>query len=283
MGKATKKYYTCLFVACVAAFIGVFLCHLVNGKTFVWSDDGIPLYLNFLIYEGELIRGLFSGVVSGSYEGFPLYSFSMGYGSDALTSFAGSINDPLNLLSAFCPPRYAEYLYAGLIFVRVYLCAVTFSIYALSRGNRCSASFCGALCYAFSGYAVAWGMLRHPSFLTVMFLFPAVLMGADRVFEKKSPVLLIVSAALSFFTSLYFSYMLVLLLVIYCAVSYFFSSRDKSVKDFALTVCVFSGFLLISFLLAAVMAFPAMLVLLSLGGALIWKRGFLCCTRRDII
>ena len=260
-----KYYYLYLLVACLVGFAGVFSCHLIAGKSFIWASDGIPLYLNFLIYEGELIRSLASGLISGSFEGFPLYSFSLGYGSDAVTPMAGCINDPLNLLSAFCPPEYAEFLYAGLIFARVYLCASAFSFYALGRGNGRAASFCGALCYAFSGYAIIWAMLRHPSFLTVMYLFPIVLAGADKIFKGKSPVLLIVSAALSFFTSLYFSYMLVLLLVIYCAVQYFTSSREKGVKDFACVVLTFVGCLIVSFLLAAIMALPVMLVLLSLG------------------
>ncbi len=259
-----RAYYGLLFVACLVAFGVIAATNILQGTSLIWLSDGEALYYNFFIYEGEMIRSFFASVWQGSVS-FPLYSFGAGYGADILGTMAGCLNDPFNLVSVVVPPAYAEYAFESLVFVRFFLAAVAFSLCALSKGNSRSASFCGSLCYILCGYAVFWGVLRHPNFLNEAILLPLLLLGADKVFEKKSPALFIIAMAGQFFFSVYFSYMVLIVLVIYCLLAYGFRERDKSVRDFLRLLGTFVIYIVTAALIAGVALVPLVLMLTSMG------------------
>lgn len=50
-------------------------------------------------------------------------------------------------------------------------------------------------------------MLRHPNFVDFAVLLPLIFMGADKLFVRKNPLLLILSMAAVFVYSIYFAYM----------------------------------------------------------------------------
>ena len=73
-------------------------------------------------------------------------------GSDILTTLHYYvIGDPLTLLSVFVPEKNTEILYEILIFLRIYLAGITFSIYCFYRKNPKQATFIGSLVYIFAG------------------------------------------------------------------------------------------------------------------------------------
>ena len=64
----------------------------------------------------------------------PMWDMHIGYGSDILTTLHYYvIGDPLTLLSVFVPEKDTEILYELLIFLRIYLSGITFSIYCFYR------------------------------------------------------------------------------------------------------------------------------------------------------
>lgn len=259
-----RVYYGVLLVACLVAFGALVAVNALQGKSLIWLSDGEALYYNFFVYEGEWLRSILASIGQGTCE-IPQYSFDAGYGADILATMAGCWNDPFNLISVVVPPEYAEYAFEALVFVRFFLAAVAFSLYAFSKGNAKSVTLCGALCYVLCGYAVLWGVLRHPNFLNEALLFPLLLLGADKIFEKKSPVLFIGAMALQFFFSVYFSYMVLIVLVVYCAIKYGFSQRQKSVKDFVILVGTFIAFIMVAALIAGIALVPLVLMLTSMG------------------
>lgn len=258
-----RSYYIVLSLVCLIAFLLILSVNLVQGKSLIWIPDGEALYYNFFVYEGELLRGLLGSAGQPDFA-VPLFSFESGYGADLLGTMAGCINDPFNLISVAIPPRYAEYALGALVFVRFFLAACAFSFYALSRGNDRYAALCGSLCYVLCGFSLFWGVLRHPNFLNLAILLPLLFAGADRVFERKSPVLLILSMAAQFAVSVYFSYMAIIVLAVYCLVKYCFAQRRKTIRDFALLVAQFVLFLLIAALLAGIFLVPIVLMLTSM-------------------
>ncbi|MEE0705783.1 MAG: YfhO family protein [Adlercreutzia sp.] len=258
------KYYGLLLVLCVAAFAGITWVHWTSGRSLIWSPDGLALYYNFFVYEGEWLRGIAQSVLQGRFE-VPLYSFNMGYGADVLATMGGCLNDPFNLVSAFCPPRYAEYVLEALIFVRFFLAAITFSWYSFERGRGRAVTLCGSLCYVLCGFVVFWGVLRHPNFLNFAILLPFILQGADRVMAGKAPYRLIGGFFLLFVFSLYFSYMMLVITVAYCLIAFFLGRSSHGIKDLGCMVGKFFGFILLAALLAGLVWVPLFLVLSSMG------------------
>lgn len=224
----------------------------------------MDLYYNFFVYEGEWLRSVVLSILNGRPE-VPMYSFELGYGADVMATMGGCLNDPFNLVSIFCFPEYAEYVFEVLIFLRFIFAAIAFSLYSFSRGRGYSATFFGSLCYVLCGYMVFWGVLRHPNFLNFAILLPLILWGSARILERKSPYLFIIAFALLFSFSLYFAYMMLIITVVYCLLAFFLGAGNRSVKRFLALFGQFVLYTLISFLLVAIIAVPIYLVLSSMG------------------
>lgn len=254
---------TCLFVAVLAAYVGVNAILIASGYVPIWNSDPRQLYLNFFIYEGETIRQAFAGLFSGQGFFLPLYNFDMGYGADVPTSVYGDNSDPLTLLSALVPPEGAEALYEFLAFLRIELAAFAFFYFCRHRGNGEAASAVGTMVYAFCGYALFYSILRHPQFANTLIYLPFVLAGADKVFERGRPHLFVVAMASQFITSLYFCFMICLVLLGYCIIKYAFEVPDKSPHGFMSLAGRLAGFLAIALCIGAVFTVPPILSIVS--------------------
>ncbi|WP_217952360.1 YfhO family protein [Adlercreutzia caecimuris] len=258
------RYFALLFAACLATFALMCAVFIENGRSLLWQNDSLSLYYPLFVYEGQWLRDVFGSIGQPDFA-VPLYSLDIGYGADILATAGGCFNDPLNLISAFCPPEYAEYLFEALIFVRFFLAAAAFSLYCFGHGRGQGPTLCGSLAYVLCGYVVMWGVMRHPNFINLAILLPLILRGADKVFERKSPALLMVSMGLLFFFSVYFSYMTLIALFIYCLIKYFLVPRKRSLRDFAALLGRFVLYLGTAALLAGLFLVPIVLVLTSMG------------------
>ncbi len=231
-----KKYgyfliYTLVFaVACVLAY-SVFI---INDVSFIWvggAQDGYAQHYTALMYIGqwgrEVLRNIF---VNHSFE-IPMWDFSIGYGSDVITSMHYyAFGDPLNLLSILVPSKYTEHLYCFLIILRMYLAGLTFSMFCLKMNRSKWGTLAGAITYVLSGYMVFAG-IRHPFFINPMIYLPLILLGAEKILRKESFCLFVVAVCVGALCNFYFLYMMVIAVVIYVAVRYFTMERQRSVKD----------------------------------------------------
>lgn len=258
------EYFMLLLAVCAIAFVSVTALYALRQKSLVWNFDGLYLYYTFFISEGEWLRDIASSIFSGD-PVFPMYSYDIGLGADLLITASSNFNDPLNLVSAFCPPAIVEYVYAFLIFVRFYLAAASFSLYCFSRGRGKIASMMGAICYVLSGFVIFWGVTRHPNFINLAFYLPLVLMGADKIFAKKNPLLFILSLGGIFLFSLYFGYMVCVSLLLYCLITYFCYPRHRSIRDFFALVLKFAICILCAFAIVGFSSVPMLLSLTSMG------------------
>lgn len=263
--RASAQYYAVLAVGVTAMFLAVFAYHFLTGKTLMWKGDAVSQYYNFFVYEGEWLRQIVASLVAGKGLVVPAFTYDLGYGSDVQTALGGMITDPLNLLSALCPPAYAEGFFCFLIYVRYLLAAVAFSAFCRSRGASRPASFAASLAYVGTGYILFWACLRHPNFLNVAIALPLLFLTADRIFARKSPVPFIATLALTFAFSVYFSYWTCFLFLGYCLIRYFFGPRERSAKDFASLVGRFVVYIVIAFCISAVVSVPMVHALLSMG------------------
>ena len=259
------KYYSVLLLCCFVAFFGLTFVHIIEGKSLICDADALDLYFNFFVYEGDWIRDtIVCFLQTGKFDP-QLYSFNEGLGADVFYTTAGCFNDPFNLLSVLVPSDYAECAFEFLVFLRFYLAAVTYSIYSFSHRHSPGATLCGALCYVGCGFVVFWGVLGHPNFINVTILLPLILLGADKVFKRESPLIFIIAMGFQMAFSVYFTYMTCIVLLIYCLIKCFYILNIRSPKVFLGHFLRFLLYIFIAFLLAGIVAIPEIIALSSMG------------------
>ena len=77
-----------------------------NGKSLVWSHDGIPQHLNSLAYYGRYLREVLHTIFVEHKLELPMWDMNIGYGSDILTTLQicsitiGAQPDPLTVFAS---------------------------------------------------------------------------------------------------------------------------------------------------------------------------------------
>ena len=131
----------------------------------------------------------------------------------------------------------------------------------------------GAFTYVFSGYALYAGS-RHPFFLMPMVCFPLMLLGAEKILSKESPILFISIVFLSFLSNFYFSYMLVILTVIYVAARFFTVKENRNIKTTAITVGKFLLSGTVGVMMSCAVLIPVLIVFLGNDRSGVERSGF---------
>lgn len=205
--------YTGLF-AVLSCF--VFSFFLFSGKSFIRNGDGFYQHIKALTYFGQWLRQVARNLISKHRFLLPEFTLDIGLGTDVITTLHYYVvGDPLNLLSVIVPSDYTVYLYSVLIFVRLYLAGLCFSLYCFNKGLKNKYGIlAGAFVYTFCGFSL-FAAIRHPYFVNPMILLPLLLMGVDKVLAKKRPYLLIVTVGIATVSNFYFLYMLGILTVVY--------------------------------------------------------------------
>ncbi len=255
-GRACYRAYTQLFVPLVVL---VLIAVPLSGRELIWNVDGLSQYYPFFLYEGEWIRGIISGLLSGEGLNIPLWEWSSGYGADVPTTFDVFL-DPLNLVSAITPAFLSEWVFQLLVIVRLYLGGLAFAFYCKTRGESRTGTVLGALLYALCGAGLI--VVRWASGLHAFILFPVVLAGAERILAGKKPWVFVASLTVLAIVSYYFTYMAAILLVGYLAVRVVMVERPHlTVLRFLRWVGVFAGLSVLCALLAGFALAPAVLAL----------------------
>lgn len=259
-----RKTYYCCFNQCLLVMVAaLLLVYLSNAREPIWMTDGLNQYLPYFIYEGEWIRDIFANLINGNGFQPALWSWGLGYGSDTLATL-DVFWDPLNLLSALVPAKYAEYLFSALVFARMWLAGLAFSAYALYRGHGRFATLCGSLTYCFAAPAligVFW-----PGGVTALVMFPLLLLGVEKVLDGENPAVYIIAVALFFTVSYYFAYAACLFLLAYCTARVFGVERSRARK---VTIRVFAAWVGRFFVLLIVGVFIACVALLPSASMLL--------------
>lgn len=244
-----KKYlliYTGIFV--LAAFL-CFIHFWINGKTFVWHNDGYTQHYKALLYFARWMRSVIKEIFINHNFNFSTFSFSFGLGSDAFTTLQYYvIGDPFDILSVFVPSKYMVHYYDFMILMRLYISGLTFSLYAGYMGKKRNAALVGAIAYAFCSFAL-YSSVRHPYFINPMVFFPLLLLGVEKIRNEQKPWLMIAIVAMAAISNFYFFYMLVLLVVFYVLLVSFVpwekgTFKKKIVSIFKIGFYSFTGVLI---------------------------------------
>lgn len=264
--KIHNHYFFVFSIVFVLVGIVAFHPFLWNDRSFIWvgeGKDGLLQHYNALMYLGKWGREIIRGILQGHTLQIPLWDFSIGYGSDIISSLHYyAFGDPLNLLSILVPSKYTEYLYNFLVVFRLYLAGVSFSVYCFYMKKRKTATFISAYVYMFSGY-VLFAFARHPFFINPMIYLPMLFVGAEKIMGKKKPTLLIGIVFLMTISNFYFSYMSLILLVIYVGIQFFTKKHVHLLRE-GLEYCAKFGIpILIGLMMSGVIFFPVIKLLFA--------------------
>ncbi len=262
-----KKKNWAYFASYTAAFIIlsaiIFFRFVLYHKTIIWYQDGVKQHYNVILYYGKYLRQIFSVLVNEHRFELPMWDFSIGLGSDVITTFHYyAIGDPLALLSALVPERFCQYFFFFLYLLRLYLAGLAFSAFSFYHGNGRFSTLTGSFIYVFSAYALVLGLM-HPFFVAPMVWFPLILLGIDKIYGGKNPALFIISTSIAAMSNFYFFYMEIVLAVLYAVYRYFAINKGFRAKSFFLTLAKFALFGLNAFLISAVILLPVLSVMFS--------------------
>ena len=262
-GRVFLLRYTLLFMA-VSALI--FLPFMLCGRSFVNRTDGMTQYLVYLRYMGQYLRNCFREILRGSFS-FPAYDFSIGLGDDIgqIVRF-----HPLDFLSAVVPSGFTEQLYAVILFLRLFLAGLSFSLFAFywrshtqsgEKGEEGSFLpvhpvnvLSGAVVYVFGGY-ILLRVVNHPTYAAPFIVFPLLLTGAEKVMRREGYLLFPAMVFLGFWSNYYFMYIMSWGLLAYVLVRFpelYTARRGRS-------LCILAGRMILLYLLGLVMSFATLL------------------------
>ena len=162
------------------------------------------------------------------------YSFRSGLGINFLSLFSYYLSSPLNLLIIFFKKTQLNMAVSMIIVLKIALSGMTAGIYALS-------SYMVGYCWN-----VMW--------LDAIMIFPIVVMGLERLIDKKDGRLY----CLALFYALYCNYYIAFMICIFAIIWYIFYSF-KSVKQFFFRGISFALYSFLAAGMAAVLLIPAYL------------------------
>ncbi len=266
--KGTYRRYVALYtIVFSVAICCVYYCFWKNGKSFLWGNesrgDGLQQHYTAFVYFGQWGRELLSNFFVSHQLVVPTWDFSIGYGSDIVTTLHYYVlGDPLNLVSLITPMGAAEYVFSALVPVRLYLAGLFFSCFCFRFDKGRAATLCGAISYAFCGFSIYAGV-RHPFFLNPLIYLPLLLLGTERVLHREKPTLYIVAVFIAAVSNFYFFYLLVIFTILYAVFRYFMLYRAHPVKEMTLATLRLGGYALIGVAMAAAILVPVLFAFLG--------------------
>lgn len=247
---APRRYWLHYTLAFAILAIVLMIAQFSRGYDFIWSVDGVKQYYPFFIKFGSWLRESIICLFTG--QPIAQWGWTQGLGQDMIQAMDG-ILDPFNFLAVFFPPQAAEAGYVIACFLRLWVSGAAFSLLSLLRGNDGFPTLLGAITYVFS--ASAMEVFIWPGLGVGFVALPLMLVGVEKLFQQNRPWWLVFSSLYMLFASVYFSYMTLVMLLVYCVVRVVQIENPLTVKAFftwvvKVAVCIALGALLAGISLA---------------------------------
>ena len=268
------KSYSLWF--CLFAFCCVIIFFIINNKSMYTITDGIYQQYVYFMYTGKWIRMFFHNIFIDHVFELPMWDMTIGMGGDSIITFSSVANplaDPMYWISAFIPYKAAEYVFDAVIILKLYAAGLSFSYFAYCKKNPVSSIVAGAMVYAFS--SVIFIGFTQVSFINIYYLFPLLMTGVDRLWTRKGYKLYVVMLALNMINSYYFTYMMSLLILLYCALRFIAEKELHSVRTFIRLIIRFITFTIPGIAIGLGLQLPAMIHLAGIDRlAVKWETVF---------
>ncbi len=204
-----KRYYLIFTIVFLLLFSFIHLYLALNGKTNINAlNDGMNQHFRSLLYYSDCLKNGIKSLFIDHKFVFPLWSFSIGEGSDVISVLHNeTIGDPLMLLSVFFPAKNEYVFYLFNAFIRIYLAGLFFSelCFYFNKYNQ-YAVLAGSLVYSFCFWALN-SITMHVQFLTPLMYMPLFILGIEKIINNDKPYLFIITVFLGSISFIYYFYM----------------------------------------------------------------------------
>lgn len=256
LAKSIKKYYALFLPPLLTLAVILYTFKICNMYPFgqgsvAWCDmnqQGIPLLMDF--------KDMLSGKDN------ILFSMQNAGGMSFWGVFCFFLSNSFSFLAVFVPKEEIIYFVNIMVILKLTICSLTAAIYF----RCCKKTTSGAitvslsLMYALCGY----GMLFYQNimWLDVMYLFPVLMIGLERLIKERKSILYIISLSVITIMNFYLCYMVVVFILLYMAV-YFVGERHS---EYCREVCVkFLHGSALAALITAVVWLPSFIQVMSSG------------------
>ena len=227
-------FYSILFL--LLYFYTVWYYELKYDKMLLWNVDGVDAEYTVFVYIGQWIRSIVGGVISGRGLSIPMWDMSIGYGSDIITTFQGSLLDPFNWISAFVPSRYSESAFSLMIFLKRYFVGISFIWFGKYMKRKRYEILAGGLSYAFS-VSVLIG-IAQVYLIDAFYIFPLLMIGVEKLWDSKRAIpLYSFILAFSIIDSYYYTFMMGIFVGLFLVMKIII--HRKGIKDICILIARF--------------------------------------------
>ncbi len=229
---------------CVFAALGI---TPFGSKTLVMSDADSQ-YINYYSY--------FKSLLSGDHSF--LYSFSKSIGGSLIGLVAYYLINPLLVLFEFSNIENIPIVFTWISLLSSCLCGVTSFILLSHLFGKKFSNLIFSTSYSLMAYNVVYSF--NLIFLTHVVLLPLVILGIYKIIRKQSPLLYIITIALSVLMNFYMGYIMCVASLLFFIVYLFIYTAKEDRKRIAITYGISS---LIGGVLSSFIWIPTLLSLLG--------------------
>lgn len=252
MKKNIYLSYSLSFI--IILLIGMLPLEIYNRKIFGVGlfTDGLKQHLPFM---KDYVLAIKRAIINQ--ESLQIYRYNLGLGNDFLLNYTYySLFDPLTIIAYFIPITYIEISYYLLIVIRLYLAGLLMIILARKLGiNNFFALLATSIFYTFN-ITIIYSAFRHPMFINGPMLLPLIIFGVEKILNRESPYIFIITCFYGLISQFYFFVYLVFGFELYLIIRLFEKKEYKSIITFfkvnlffLLGVCL-GGFVLLPQLIA---------------------------------
>ena len=215
--------------------------------------DSIHQYIPFMSdYQDKLLHGKSL-----------MYTWDIGLGQNFQSLLLYYMASPLNLIIVFFTRKGIITMFSVLVSVKIVISAGTFG-YMLSRikqgaDNNIVITVL-SLCYALNNYMCGyyWNLM----WLDCIMIFPLIILGYQRLMEKRDPRLYVLALFYSLFCNYYISFIICIFLILW-----FLASEHKNFKKFIIDGLLFSGYSILAAAMSALSLIVAYLAITKTASA----------------
>ena len=159
--------YTILYAV---FFVVGFLPFWYNGKSFVWSMDGLSQHYSNLLYFREWVKEILKSLIENHSLVIPMWDLELGMGFDVSSALAFR---PLQWLAVFFNANTMEYFFIIRAWLSLYMAGIGFLLFSKHEKIADTAALIATLMYVYSGFSIDFAA-KQPFFMElVMGLEPA--------------------------------------------------------------------------------------------------------------
>ena len=249
----SKRSQLYLLAFLVPFFILLICCMLYEVEPFgdhsLVIIDGLHQYMPFFSAYQEKLQ----------HQSSLFYSWNAGLGVNFMALWAYYLASPLNLIIVFFPQIYLNGVVSFLIIIKIALASMTMAIYLKNATWACKIKYhivqkdwqvlIFSMAYALSSYMIgySWNVM----WLETMIFLPLVVLGLERLIEKKDGRFYCFMLFASLYCNFYMTFMTCIFLVLYYVLYH-----HKNIKEFIKRGFVFAGYSLLAGAMAGIVLLP---------------------------